>query len=574
MQARFILVDAVISTFPKILLLLGLWLGSGCALLRPVSPPLPAYDYDLNGNGVNDTNLSLAPCTTAVDATCLLVSSTVTPVKEVRISSGKNACGGHVLGRRLEVIGDHVNDPLQEVAVLYCESGGTESPPALAVVDVSGGRVVARAVAPPGQRHSYTDYPKDPEGKKHPFLAPSFGDGDTAFYGQAVWGYLCLYKPDRPSDRQCGDGFTAVSTRPRDAFFREVGGYLQDLDGDGWEDITLIYHKLVHTVSTRTAAAIGTTEYDVAAADEPHSPKWFHDGRNYGTHSAFTGTDGALRTVMVGGMPVGGFDNVTCDVSWFAAVLESSPGRPDTRRLSWSRYYGFSSNIFSEISPAHADDPSAKVSRKADYQNGCIHMFSDGRSTMDRERVLVFNYFREEAPVNLCLKEQYQLYLDPPWTPDKQRVWYACIAANLKSPGMWNMQVLRERDGVPLFSSPNVYVWGASTELLPDGELVYLIEPLPQPTVPFDLRERAPAPLLVRALLNGQWRERGILPIAGRPKIRQAWGGGPKGYGSYTYFAELVLEDIDGDGLKEIQLTDGTWVGYSENEQTFIEKTR
>lgn len=313
-------------------LLCGLVVLSGCQYIRTEPGFLPRYSFDLNGNGMNDTNLELRPCSGISTATCLRVASTVTADKEIPISTGTNGCAGRIQGRRLEVIGDHVNDPLQEVAILYCENSGTGSPPALAIVDVSG--------------------------------------------------------------------------------------YLQDLDADGWEDITLIYHTLVASVSTRTAAAIGTTEYDVAAAAEPHSPKWFHDGRNYGIHSAVMGTDGKLRTVIVGGMPVGGFENAMCGVSWFVAVLES----------------------------------------------------------------------------------------------------------------------------------------------LPDGP------------VPFDLREHPPGPLLARALSKGMWSERGKFPVAGRPKIRAVPGSGSRGYGSYTYFAELTLEDIDGDGLKDIQMADGTWAGYSTDLQGFVKK--
>jgi hypothetical protein len=552
-------------------LLCGLGVLSGCQYIQPEAGPLPRYAFDLNGNGMNDTNLELRPCSGSPTATCLLVTSTVTADKEVLISPGTNGCAGRIQGRRLEVIGDHVNDPLQEVAILYCENSGAGSPPALAIVDVSGGRVVARAVAPPDQLHSFTDYPRDPEGRRYPFLAPSHGDGDTS-QGRPLWGYLCLYKPDRAPDSKCGAGFVAVSTAPRDGFFREVGGYLQDLDADGWEDITLIYHALVASISTRTAAGIGTTEYDVAAATEPRSPKGFHDGRNYGTHSAVMGADGKLRTVIVSGMPVGGFENVMCGVSWFVAVLESLPGQPGTRALSWSRYYGFNSTIFSEINPVYADDPSSKIARPADHQNGCIHAFSDSRSVMDRENVVIFNVFRQAAPLRDCLKEQYQLYLEPRWTTEKQHNWHACIAGNLKSPGTWNTQVLRERDGTPLAANPNAYVWGASKDLLPSGEVAYLVEPLPEQPASFDLSAHPPGPMLVRALSKGMWSERGGLPVAGRPKIRAVPGSGSRGHGSYTYFAELALEDIDGDGLKDIQMADGAWVGYSSALNGFVKK--
>jgi len=215
-----------------------------------------------------------------------------------------------------------------------------------------------------------------------------------------------------------------------------------------------------------------------------------------------------------------------------------------------------------------------KIARPADYQNGCIHTFSDSRSIMDGERVIIFNYFRQEAPLRTCLKEQYDLYLAPAWTANKQEAWHSCSAANLASPGLWNMRVLRERDGSLLAENLNVYIWGASTDLLPSSEMVYLVELLPPQAIPFDLSPHAPGPLHVRALNNGQWSERGMFPIAGRPSLRFDGGGGPRGCGSYDCFAELILEDIDGDGLKDIQMADGSWIGYARGESRFILKTR
>jgi hypothetical protein len=51
--------------------------------------------------------------------------------------------------------------------------------------------------------------------------------------------------------------------------FREAGGTVQDVDGDGWEDVTLIYHAMVHTVSINPTLpsnrVLATTAYDLAA---------------------------------------------------------------------------------------------------------------------------------------------------------------------------------------------------------------------------------------------------------------------------------------------------------------------
>lgn len=79
---------------------------------------------------------------------------------------------------------------------------------------------------------------------------------------------------------------------------------------DGWQDIHLIFHRLIHTISGQTGAVLTTTTYDVAARDEPGSPPWFHSGRTSGTHSSFTGAGGRLRNLIVGGSPVGAFTDV------------------------------------------------------------------------------------------------------------------------------------------------------------------------------------------------------------------------------------------------------------------------
>src|SRR5205814_4282462 len=98
--------------------------------------------------------------------------------------------------------------------------------------------------------------------------------------------------------------------------------------------VTVVFHRQVLALSGQNGAQIDALTYDVAESTEPSSPKWFHSGRNYGTHSAYGSSSGALRTVEVGGTPVGSFTDYNCNVSRFVAVLESTPGAPTTRRLA------------------------------------------------------------------------------------------------------------------------------------------------------------------------------------------------------------------------------------------------
>lgn len=363
-----------------------------------------------------------------------------------------------------------------------------------------------------------------------------------------------------------------LSAAPGGPWFREVGGYVHDLDGDGWQDVTLIHHRLAQTISVATLAPVNVLEYDVAAATEPASPQWFHSGRNYGTHAAVTGSDGQLRTVIVGGVPVGGHADSLCNVSRFLAVLASSPGAPGTRQLAWSSYLGFHSSIFSAYDPIYAADPWAVMARPGDILDGCIHRFSDSLTMLGATEAVMVNVFDQTAPIDMCVDEQYQLYIPPTWTPEKADAWYDCAAVNVASPGRWGMQVRRVSDGASVTGSQDTYVWGWSDAVHPGGERVYLVEVLPS-SVRFDLVDAPATAMMVWALPgDGLWSPRGQLPVAGRPMIASVPAEGSRGVGSYTALAELVLEDRDGDGLQDVQLADGSWAGWAEDAGAYAAK--
>jgi hypothetical protein len=94
---------------------------------------------------------------------------------------------------------------------------------------------------------------------------------------------------------------------------------------------------------------------------------------------------------------------------------------------------------------------------------------------------------------------------------------------------------------------------------------VYLVEVLPS-SVRFDLVDAPATALMVWALpRDGLWSPRGQLPVARRPMIASVPAEDHRGVGSYTGLAGLVLEDRDGDGLQDVQLADGSWVGWSED---------
>jgi len=533
-------------------------------------PIVPFGDYDLNDDDMPDTSLVLGACEEAPGSTCLSVTSVLFRGSEILLSETENRCDGNVQGARLRMIGDHTGDGFSEVAIGYCRADGEEAPPALAVVNPAGRTVTAQAVAPRLQDNAWIAYPSGPEGRLYPALTPSYGDGHNPL---GNWGFLCLYRPDLTSDPRCGGaGFVSIVSTPTPTAFREVGGLVQDVDGDGWEDISLIFHRLIHTISPATRTVVTSSTFDVAAA-ERNAPAWFHSGRNYGIHAGFDAPDGQLNHLIVGGTPLGTFEDDLCNVSRFVALLTSTPDDPSSRRMAWSQYHGFSSTIFSAFDEAFADNPATVVARQADVVNNCVHRFSDSRTQMDGQNAVMINYFRMDEVVDRCLEEQYQLYLEPTWTEDKTEAWYSCFGENVGAVGVWGMKLIRESDGITLTGSMDTYIWGWTDQLLPSGDITYLMEFVPE-AGRFDLSDREPSRLYVKTLHAGHWQHSGRFPVEGRPEILQVAPDGPIGAGSYTYLSELALHDVDSDGLMDVLMADGNYVGYSEEEGVFVVKPK
>jgi hypothetical protein len=530
----------------------------------------PEWSYDLDGDTISDTNLLVANCASG-GGTCLVIDSSVVVSRTIRLSAYPLRCAGSLVGDALRLLGTHVGDRAQEIAIAHCLDQGASTPPALTVVDPSAAVILAQAIAPSTQKNAWVGALRGPGGELYPFIAPSYGDGDTSgTYGSAIWGRMCIFRPGVASTSPCGAGWIAGDTTlSTPGWFREVGGYVQDLDEDRWEDVTLTYHSVAHAISGRTGAVLNTLVYDVAAG---MPPPLFHSGRNYGTHSASRSTDSTLRTTIVAGAPVGTFDDYNCNVSRFIAVLDSRAGTPSTRRLAWSRYMGFASTIFNgPFTSEFAMNPAARVARPADVMNQCVHRFSDSRVVIDGVDSVVVNYFRQESAVDLCLSLQFDLYVEPAWTPAKSTAWYNCFARNVRARGVWGMMALRERDGQSVTGGLEVYVWGWSASLTETRETLYLVESLPGAGY-FDLSDRASSPLVVYSIVGGLFQNRGRFPVAGRPAIRRESPTGSVGLGSYSYVAELDLRDVDGDRLMDVRMSDGRWVGWDRATSAWVVK--
>ena len=512
--------------------------------------PLP---HDLDLDGTPESQLALVACG---DTICVEIQGTTS--RQVSIEGGAltSALAVHYAPFQVDAIGDHTGDGYSEAAVAHFLADGR---PALSIVDLQSGNRLGMASAPTGitafgqyQLSAFVGLLAAPDGKLYPYLAPSFGDSPDS-----TWGYACIFRPGTAVTGACGADFITAGTTLSGNWFREVGALSRDEDRDGWEDLTLIFHQTLLTISGQTGGRLAATTFDVAAQSEPNSPMWFHSGRLYGTHSAFTADDGSLRHLIVGGAPNGAFGDAHCNVTRFVATLTSPT--PATRDLAWSHYYSFGSSSFSVFSPEHAANPAAVVSRQGDFMNWCVHRYSDSRTRIDGVESVLFNYFAVSAPVSDCLVEQYQLYLPPTWTPQKTEAWAACQNRNLASLGRWGMAALRVDDGRSVTGAANVYVWGWSDRLLPSGETVYLTEVLPD-QMRFDLSDVEPTPLKYYALVDGLFVDRGTAPVAGRPRLLIPTPPRNTATGGTARLNELSLRDTDCDGVMEVELEDGTWL--------------
>jgi hypothetical protein len=519
------------------------------------------HEIDLDHDGANDTHAVLAPCASDAGQLCLALVSTIAQVGTTEIPIGKKGAGPCESSARngrtalrgaaeVKLIGDYDGDGLDEISVAYCK----DQRPAIAVVSAGARKLVGRAVAPDGQKLAYIDFPACPLDASHgarkgeralrPFLAPSYADSDLVdpVVKTPLWGYMCIFDGKTTGDARCGDGFMSVSTVPFQHFFRENGGTLQDLDGDGCEDVNLIYHYAYLTISSRNGATIDLTRFALEN---------FTSGRLYGTHRASTAPNGSKRSTIVGGDPIGNFKDENCNVTRFAAILESGPKHEGPRRVKFLKQYSFALNTFTN----------GAVTRYSDALDGCIHRYDDSRVVVAGEPFMIFDQAQQlfdpdrGTPVctgrddgtclRNCVAQQEEVYrsgFDPgalERQAECQRTWQ-------KAPTRWHTIVLRESDGanVPALTRRDQYMWGYTDAVVP-GTTVFLFEPV-KAKGPFDLELTEPKLIEAYTIENGQWKQLGTFPVPGRPQTERIFPTGEKGVGSNTRLSELILVPTNG----------------------------
>jgi hypothetical protein len=524
----------------------------------------PQRTYDLDGDGTFETDLSVSACAAAAGSVCLRVTSSLGLPAEVSLFVSVDpildACVG-VYGRNIHDIGSYFGSSLHEISVVTCPGGK----PTLDIVDVAAAAKMASATAPVAKVAAYTDAPRMPDGRRQPFLAASLEIGPSF-----PWGSISVFRC--ATGGACG--FQATSTAivappPGTSFlpFRQVGGFMQDLDGDQWEDISLYYEGYVHTISGATLAPLATTLFNVTnGTPQELAPPytWFHGGRNYGMTTALPPQGTTVRTIQIGGSHVGSFADYNCGVSRFAMALESETSSPSLRRLAWSQYYSFGSTILN----------GQTVVRPADVLDKCVHIPGDGLTKIDGTDAIVYNIFDQSAPIDVCLTEQKAVNANP--TDATFAAFYACFAKNVgtgspvSAAGSWRTVFLRQDTGAAVTGGTG-YVWGYSAKILPGGKLTYLVE-FPPANARFNLEQGPRSTLVFESAKDGFYVEEGRTASPARPKIRTSQPFGKHGSGGGNLLTELVLEDRDGDGLSEVQLDDGTYVGWSAAAKAIVVK--
>jgi hypothetical protein len=462
--------------------------------------------------------------------------------------------------------------------------------PWLSIIDLNTGIQIAHAASQTGYTLDTTwfDYILGPHGEKYPFLAPGAHYLDprhtsaTKTYGSfPQWDYLCIFDPSyiTKNDPACDAGFKHYSTSFEAARFRHAGGWVEDVDGDGWGDINLPYLQYILTISGKTGQLLGLSHLDVAARSEPKSPRFFHGGRFYGTFASFRDPPTGARYVLIAdGEAVGRFVDPYCGVSRYFAVAQWQDYHLE---LKWSDYLSFAKTSFR---PPYRSI--TKYSRLGDDLNKCVHRFGTSLEWLSGKPYVIFNLFTKADPRPDCQEEllaeqasHFDATASAPYEKVcvKQKVWLV--------PGHWSVEILDAQTGASVKHYPNLYVWGEAPSVVANQSNILLAQRMTSNggEVRFDQTARLIDSFALVRLVSGPALT-SVATLAAPPSPPQItpqisnivgnyYGSYPPGVGSsFEGIAKLTLRDIDGDGLNDIELRNGQWIGWSSAEGKLVVK--
>jgi hypothetical protein len=503
-------------------------------------------------------------------------------------------------------IGNYVGGPLQELAVRVDErTNGGDSFTRLYIFDLDD--AANPQIAYLSQPYwtptpVYVSFPRTSDGRRIPVMVSGQEQANT------TWHHLCRFQLGF-NDAGCGPGFAKWGAFPPGAAAgrRHQGGWIQDTDGDGTEDVHLPFYSVatsgrqdggVLTISMANNQQTWTrlNMAEMAAEGEnlfggSYPPPWaslsagaqgFDSGRLYGAVSSFT-VDGRDKALMIGGNPVGYFPKsnahteawlVFCQVARYVGVIGNPQGQINARTLEWGWYLGFNQNVF------ESNSGNGALLKDGYMAHGCIHRYDDARVQSSQGTPSVaFNVFRSSDfyAQSRCEVEQRALF-NGGFTDSLQETYRACVSSNASKPGRWIVQFLDESNGNGSTALWDAYMWGYSSQLLPGGKFVYLVEALGA-AIPFDRTGVSSTALKVFTLESSpSWQVQQVatLPVVGLPALRV------DDYASYPLiagqqrngdFAHLVTRPNQAvPGLVDIQMTNGQWVGYSPTATSLVVK--
>ena len=347
-----------------------------------------------------------------------------------------------------------------------------------------------------------------------------------------------------------------------------IGGWLEDVDGDGWQDINLPFLAYILVISGKTGDQLALLHPEIARHAEPDAPRDFDLGRFYGSFTPFIAADGKRDVLIASADTVGTFNDIYCNVARYYAVLETAkPGDPRSRGVKWADYISFVKNFFGGWAASEVTSHGAATASTNACTGFPISVFH-----AKGHLFTLFNEFTTSPPLDprTCLRQQIAEWKSH-FPPDKMQEWRDCAKASFEAAtGDWQVQLLDLANGRHVGQWPNGYVWGRIKNFVKGYPETFLLEEMGQ-QVRFDQSGYSPRTFWIIAVNpDFTWRRLGEVPAAVRPRI--ASGGIPDQGSTGSSFQGIwdIVTRADADGLTDIQLKDGRWIGYSAQTQTCV----
>jgi hypothetical protein len=480
------------------------------------------------------------------------------------------------------LMGSHrINGKAQRLAYIYFMISGNESQ--VSILNLDAKRLIAATRANAGAPIFGTNLGiiRGPNNLKYPFLSPGYITSISA----SSWMWFCRFDPDSAGGTAapeapastCGTGFRrhsidfadAQGTPAYKAAATKHGGYMiVDVDNDGWDDVTFpFFQGHLVTFSGRTGAQIGFSKFDVAAAEGNYPPYYyanttamFHAGRLYGVFGEVKDSTTPMQVVVAGDI-VGRFQNggEWCNSTRYVAGFKWSNGF----QLAWSHYIGWGRTLFN-------DD--GKPSRPGDEVGRCIHRIADPVLNQDSRSYVIYNQFNLVDRAAQCdrLAMAYQSNVA---STELANNYIACLASiSAQKPGTWSIFVLDARNGTQVSAIGDHYAWGRVDGIWPNNSKALFLLHQNYSEGNFAQTAENMKAYTLAYIDKGQFAPITTLSCPSSvPVFREGTIGGNL-YGTYPYgkntssenmgMRDIALQDIDGDGLKDIPLADGRWIGY------------